>query len=122
MDAIREGHFDQAPETVHEKAYQLLRLLAANHPFVDGNKRTALMSVRVFYALNELEFDYDRRIKEVLKELATDETAVEIRHRDVVLPGLAVGIDADDGLPSGIEVGGTDGEPNDHDDSTRNER
>lgn len=35
------------------------------------------MSVRVFHALNELEFDYDRRIKEVLKELATDETAVE---------------------------------------------
>jgi death-on-curing protein len=55
----------------------LLRLLAANHPFVDGNKRTALMSVRVFYALNGLEFDYDRRIKEILKELATDETAAD---------------------------------------------
>nr|WP_303648833.1 Fic family protein [Haloarchaeobius litoreus] len=29
-----------------------MRLIAANHPFVDGNKRTALMSTRIFYALN----------------------------------------------------------------------
>jgi death-on-curing protein len=77
IDNIREGHFGHVPESLHEKAFQLLRLIVVNHPFVDGNKRTALMSVRIFYALNGLEFAYDRRIKEILKTLATDETGVE---------------------------------------------
>lgn len=77
IESIREGHFGHVPESFHEKAFQLLRLIVVNHPFVDGNKRTALMSVRVFYALNGLEFAYDRRIKEILKNLATDETGVE---------------------------------------------
>ncbi|WP_324756271.1 type II toxin-antitoxin system death-on-curing family toxin [Haloarcula sp. GH36] len=77
VEHIREGHFGHVPESLHEKAYQLLRLIVVNHPFVDGNKRTALMSVRVFYALNGREFAYDRQVKEILKALATDETAVE---------------------------------------------
>ena len=34
------------------------------------------MSVRVFYALNGLKFDYDREIKAILKELAIDEADV----------------------------------------------
>jgi death-on-curing protein len=76
IEHIREGHFGHVPESLHQKAYQLLRLIAANHPFVDGNKRTALMSVRIFHALNGLKFDYDREIKAVLKELATDEADV----------------------------------------------
>jgi death-on-curing protein len=62
--------------SLNEKAFQLLRLIAANHPFVDGNKRTALLSVRIFYALNGLKFDYDRRIKVILKDLATNEADV----------------------------------------------
>lgn len=77
VEYIQEGHFGHAPESLHEKAYQLLRLIAANHPFVDGNKRTALMSTRIFYALNSLRFDYDRTIKEILKTLATDEASVD---------------------------------------------
>ena len=58
VEHIQEGHFGQVPESLHEKAFQLLRLIVANHPFVDGNKRTALMSTRIFYALNGLRFDY----------------------------------------------------------------
>lgn len=77
VEYVQEGHFGQVPESLHEKAYQLLRLIAANHPFVDGNKRTALMSARIFYTLNGLRFDYDRTIKEFLKELATDESSVD---------------------------------------------
>jgi death-on-curing protein len=76
-ERVREGHFGHVPESVHERAFQLLRLVVVNHPFVDGNKRTALMSVRVFYALNGLAFAYDRQIKEILKDLATDEESVE---------------------------------------------
>jgi death-on-curing protein len=77
VEHIQEGQFGQGPESLHEKAFQLLRLIAANHPFVDGNKRTALMSTRIFYALNGLRFDYDREIKEILKALATDEATVD---------------------------------------------
>jgi death-on-curing protein len=77
VEHIQEDHFGQIPESLHEKAFQLLRLIAANHPFVDGNKRTALMSTRIFYALNGRRFDYDREIKEILKALATDEGAVD---------------------------------------------
>lgn len=77
VEYVREGHFGHVPESIHEKAFQLLRLIAANHPFVDGNKRTALMSVRIFYALNGLKFDYGREIKDVLKRLATDEADVD---------------------------------------------
>ena len=76
VEYVREGHFGHVPESLHEKAFQLLRLIVANHPFVDGNKRTALMSVRIFYALNGLKFDYDREIKTILKNLATDEADV----------------------------------------------
>ena len=76
VEHIQEGHFGQFPESLHEKAFQLLRLIAANHPFVDGNKRTALMSTRIFYALNGRRFDYNREIKEILKAFATDESSV----------------------------------------------
>lgn len=31
--------------------------IAKNHPFVDGNKRTALVVMRTFLALNGVEFD-----------------------------------------------------------------
>jgi death-on-curing protein len=74
---VREGHFGEGPSSIHEKAFHLLRLLVANHPFVDGNKRTALASTVTFYALNGFDLDYDRELKELLKELATDEAAVD---------------------------------------------
>jgi death-on-curing protein len=77
VTTIEKGHFGQVPESIHEKGYQLLRLIAANHPFVDGNKRTALMSARVSYALNGCKFNYDKKIKRVLKSFATDQGTVE---------------------------------------------
>ena len=38
--------------TIYEKAAALLQSLLKNHPFVDGNKRTALTSAGVFLKLN----------------------------------------------------------------------
>jgi death on curing protein len=38
--------------SLHEKAGALLHSLARNHPFVDGNKRTAWAATWVFYELN----------------------------------------------------------------------
>ena len=43
--------------TVFEMAAAYLFHLARNHPFVDGNKRTALMSALVFLGLNGKRLD-----------------------------------------------------------------
>ena len=37
-----------------------------NHSFVDGNKRTALVSTVAFYALNEYSLDYGNEIRSLL--------------------------------------------------------
>lgn len=77
LNYIERGTFGERPETIHEKAFHLLRLLVANHPFVDGNKRTALNTVTVFYFLDGYRFEYDNEIREVLKRFGTDESAVD---------------------------------------------
>ena len=74
---VSEESFGKVPETIHEKAFHLLRLLVANHPFVDGNKRTALNVTTVCYLLNGHRLDYDDEIREILKQFGTDETAVD---------------------------------------------
>lgn len=76
VDYIEGSSFGSAPETIHEKAFHLVRLLVANHPFVDGNKRTALNTVTVFYLLNGYRFDYDDEVRRILKGFGTDEAAV----------------------------------------------
>jgi len=77
LNYIADGNFGTSPETIHEKAFHLLRLLVANHPFVDGNKRTALNTVVVFYVLNGHRFEYDDEIRTILKQFGTDEAAVD---------------------------------------------
>ncbi|QAU13386.1 type II toxin-antitoxin system death-on-curing family toxin [Halorubrum sp. BOL3-1] len=77
LNYIEEGSFGSAPETVHEKAYHLFRLLVANHPFVDANKRTALNVTVVFYFLNGYRFEYDGEARAILKGFGTDEAAVD---------------------------------------------
>ena len=77
LEYISEGSFGSVPETVHEKAFHLLRLLVANHPFVDGNKRTALNATTVFYLLNGYRFEYDDEIRGILKQFGTDERTVD---------------------------------------------
>lgn len=64
---ISEGHFGEMPETIHEKAFHLMRLLAANHWFVDGNKRTALYTTNLFYLFNGYELQYGDDLRAMLK-------------------------------------------------------
>lgn len=73
---VSEGYFGRVPETIHEKAAHLMRLLTADHAFVDGNKRTALATVATFYAMNGYAFDYDDQVRTVLKRFGTDESTV----------------------------------------------
>ncbi|WP_435097697.1 type II toxin-antitoxin system death-on-curing family toxin [Halorubrum sp. N11] len=77
LNYIEEGSFGSTPDPIHEKAYHLLRLLVANHPFVDANKRTALNATVVFYFLNGYRFEYDSEVRTILKAFGTDEAAVD---------------------------------------------
>ncbi|MUV85157.1 type II toxin-antitoxin system death-on-curing family toxin [Natronomonas sp. CBA1123] len=77
LQYISEGFFGEVPETIHHKAVHLMRLLVAEHPFVDGNKRTALRTVVVFYILNGYTFDYGDEVRTLLHRFATDEAAVD---------------------------------------------
>jgi death on curing protein len=43
---------EDAHPTIHEKSATLLYGLARNHPFIDGNKRTAWAATSVFYKIN----------------------------------------------------------------------
>lgn len=51
----RHAYGDPAPDLA-ELAASLAYAIARNHPFIDGNKRTAHVSYRVFLALNDVEF------------------------------------------------------------------
>lgn len=74
---ISDGYFGTAPDSLHAKAVHLMRLLVADHPFVDGNKRTALRSVAVFYMMNGYTFDYGEEIRALLHRFATAEADVD---------------------------------------------
>ncbi len=41
-------------QTIHEQAAAYLIGLCKNHPFIDGNKRTALATMLAFLALNDI--------------------------------------------------------------------
>lgn len=75
---VSEGYFGEVPQTLHVKAVHLMRLLVADHPFVDGNKRTALRTVVIFYMMNGHTFDYGDEVRALLHRFATDEAAVDI--------------------------------------------
>ncbi|EFE69202.1 type II toxin-antitoxin system death-on-curing family toxin [Streptomyces viridosporus] len=45
----------EAYEDLHEQAAALLHALAANHPLVDGNKRTAWLATATFLAVNGVD-------------------------------------------------------------------
>ena len=78
LQYISEGFFGEVPATIHEKAVHLMRLLVAEHAFVDGNKRTALRAVVVFYMLNGYVFDYGNEVRALLRRFATDEAGLDI--------------------------------------------
>lgn len=85
---ISEGYFDQTPKTIHEKAAHLMRLIVADHPYVDGNKRTALWAAAYLYELNGYRLEPDDHIRQILREIAIDAEDVDfeqvvayLRHR-----------------------------------------
>lgn len=77
LDYVEEGHFGEVPGTIHEKAFHLMRLLASNHWFADGNKRTALNTAEILYRMNEHELDYGDDIRSILKLFSAREDLVD---------------------------------------------
>lgn len=52
--------------TLHDKAASYLFHICQNHPFIDGNKRAALVSALMFLAMNDLSIDYNENALETL--------------------------------------------------------
>lgn len=79
LSTVSVGHFGRKPETVHEAAATLVRLFVAEHPFVDGNKRTALNIVVVVHEMNGYALPYDgERMRSTLKQFGVDAGDVEL--------------------------------------------
>ena len=76
IDHIKGGPAGHGPQTIPEKSFALMRYLAANHYFVDGNKRTALGTTEVFLNFNGVELRYGDEVRTFLKRLAQDESKV----------------------------------------------
>lgn len=61
--------------------------IARNHPFVDGNKRSAWVAARLFLRLNDIAIAYDKAETTVMMqqlaagELTEDEVAAWLRDR-----------------------------------------
>jgi death-on-curing protein len=68
---------DDAYPDIHHKAAALMRGVAANHAFIDGNKRTSVLAVAVFYGFNGYQFVADEL---ELVHLAVD---IVVEHLDV---------------------------------------
>ncbi len=109
VTAVTEGHFGRVPESVHAKAAVLCRRLVAEHPFVDGNKRTGLNVAVLLCAGNGVRLDYaDDPVRSLLKRIAVDATAVEAAEVTAYFESVAVpfgdlaAADETDGDTSGV--------------------
>ena len=58
-------------KTINEKAAAYLYHICQNHPFIDGNKRAAVVSALMFLALNNQSIDYNEvEIENLTREVA----------------------------------------------------
>jgi death-on-curing protein len=87
----RGHHFYEGTDSMCELAALYAVALVKAHTFRDGNKRTALLSIRAFLKANDLEFDYgpyDEEAAEMMTGIATGSVDQEdvtewIRHNTV---------------------------------------
>ena len=97
IDAIQGGPLGRGgPETLHEKAFQLMRLIAANHPFVDGNKRTALASTVYFYFWNGYDLEYQEELESMLILISIREDFIDPEVAVEYLADITEELDFDD--------------------------
>ncbi|OGL30029.1 hypothetical protein A3D14_00400 [Candidatus Saccharibacteria bacterium RIFCSPHIGHO2_02_FULL_47_12] len=88
LAGMRQEVFGEALyPTIFEKAAVLLRGVIADHPFVDGNKRTGVMSALVFLNLN----DYDTSD---LTDKELEDFAVQVAVEHLEIPVIAAWLKA----------------------------
>lgn len=77
--AVNRYHYEPA-STVFELAAAYGIGITKNHPFVDGNKRTGLISMHVFLALNGWNLDPDQidEVQTILKLAAGEVEEAEL--------------------------------------------
>ena len=73
--------------TVYEKAAILARGIIADHPYVDGNKRTGIMSALIFLNLNGIDTS-------ILKDKNMEDFAVQIAVEHLDVPVIAAWLKA----------------------------
>ena len=69
-------------KTFSDKAGAYLFHICQNHPFIDGNKRTALVSALMFLAMNNCPFDFEET---ELEQLARSVAEGKIKKETVAL-------------------------------------
>jgi len=79
----------EAYTDLFDKAAALLQSLTINHPFVDGNKRTAWVSCVVFLAMNEVQLRPDIDAAEHLVIAVATGSMDEVKAIAEVLRALA---------------------------------
>ena len=55
---------------IHSKASHLFFYINKNHNFIDGNKRTTIVIIYLFYLVNEYTITSSNRLEELVKKLA----------------------------------------------------
>lgn len=66
-------------KTFFDKASAYLFHICQNHPFIDGNKRTALMSSLMFLAMNHCPCDYqETALERLVLEVAEGKTKKDV--------------------------------------------
>lgn len=103
LSYIKHGYYGEYPESIHQKATHLMRLLSANHSFVDGNKRTALNTTWVFYFINGYYFDYGEEIKAILKLYAVMENMVDTTEVCEYFQEIAIPIEESDAVAGDVQ-------------------
>lgn len=68
--------------TIYEKAAVLMRAIIAEHPFVDGNKRTGMMCALIFLNLNGYQ-------TEILQDQELEDFAVQVAVEHLDIPMIA---------------------------------
>ena len=81
VDRARFGPF-HLEATIHVRVAFIVRGIAQDHPFVDGNKRTAAVAMATIYRENGY------RLKASNREL--ENFMIEVAKGDVALPGIVV--------------------------------
>jgi death-on-curing protein len=84
-----QNHFNYTGGDIFDLAAVLLWHLASDHPFTEGNKRTALASAMVFLAINGIELAQNDDLFEAMTlsvakgEIKKEQVAKTLRNADL---------------------------------------